>query len=89
MNYGPTNNNYPGDVDFFADGTTKWDEPSNPGLYTTLGTWSVSGDALSYLFQGDPQALSYIFSATVNGNSMSGVFTWGSDPDKTFTATKY
>lgn len=27
------------DVTFYADSTTKYDEPSDPGTYTTYGTW--------------------------------------------------
>lgn len=90
LDYDASNLNYPGDVDFFADGTTKWEEPAYPGLYTTYGTWSVSEDIASYNMTGDPAAVSYIYTGTVIGNAtMSGVFTWGTSPDKTFSATKY
>ena len=90
LNYSTSNSNYPGDVDFFADGTTKWDEPDFPGIYVELGTWIVEGDIVTYYFTGDPAATSYVFTCTVvNNNTMSGTFTWGSNPAKTFTATKY
>jgi len=90
LNYGSSNSNYPGDVDFFDNGTTQWEEPDYPGLYTTYGTWSVDADTVTYYMAGDPTAVSYVFTGTVvNGDTMSGTFTWGSDPDKTFTATKY
>jgi len=82
LNYGPNNNNYPGDVDFYADGTVRWEEPDYPDLYTTSGFWSVSVDVVKYNFTGDPADLSYVFTCTSNYNStMSGVFTWGNDPD--------
>ncbi|PHR68726.1 MAG: hypothetical protein COA67_12530 [Lutibacter sp.] len=35
LNYDPSNSNYPADVDFYSDGTTKWEEPTYPGVYTT------------------------------------------------------
>ena len=90
LNYSATNSNYPGDVDFYDDGTTRWDEPSEPGVYTTYGTWSVQGDTVMYNLLGDPAATSYIFTGTVvGGASMSGTFTWASAPSKTFTATIY
>lgn len=90
LNYSTSNSNYPGDVDFFADGTTKWDEPAYPGAYTTLGTWTVSKDKVSYNMTGDPAATSYIYTGVViNNSTMSGTFTWSGSADKTFTATKY
>jgi hypothetical protein len=90
LNYSVSNSNYPGDVDFFANATTKWDEPDYPGVYTTLGTWSVEGNVVTYNMMGDVAATSYIFTGTsVNNTSMSGTFTWGANPAKTFTATKY
>lgn len=80
--------NYPGNVDFFSNGTAKWDEPSNPGVYTQYGTWTVGHDTLYYNFLGDPQATSYIFTGiVVDGNTMSGTFTWGNNPPNTFSAT--
>jgi hypothetical protein len=77
LNYSPSNSNYPGDVDFNDDGTAVWDEPSEPGVYTTHGTWTVQDDKVTYYFEGDPLALSYIFTGTVTGGatSMSGTFT--------------
>lgn len=90
LNYNPSNNNYPGDVDFFADKTTKWDEPTSPGVYTTFGTWTVNAAVVTYNFTGDNTAASYIYTGTVvNNSTMSGTFTWGINPPKTFTATKY
>ncbi|PQJ77322.1 hypothetical protein [Polaribacter glomeratus] len=90
LNYNVSNSNYPGDVDFFANATTKWDEPDYPGVYTTLGTWSVEGAVVTYNMTGDSAATSYIYTGTsVNNTTMSGTFTWGANPAKTFTATKY
>ncbi len=82
--------NYPGNVDFYSDGTAKWDEPAYPGQYTQYGTWTVGHDTLYYNFLGDPQATSYVFTGIVtNADTMSGTFTWDTNPPNTFTATKY
>jgi hypothetical protein len=79
-----------GDVIFYADGTTVYDEPDSPGQYTTYGTWSLSGNILSYdLDSSEPTNLFYQFTGTIVNNTMSGVFNWGSDPDKNFSAVMY
>ena len=90
LDYSATNFDYPGDVDFFANGTTKWDEPDYPGQFTTLGTWEVQGNVVTYYMMGDPAATSYIYTGTVvNNTTMAGTFTWANSPAKVFTATKY
>lgn len=90
FNHTPPDGTWHGDVIFNADGTTIYDEPDDPGMYTTYGTWSLSGNTLSYDFDSsEPTNTSYQFTGTIVGNTMSGVYTWGSSPDKTFTAVKY
>ena len=79
-----------GDVIFNADGTTIYDEPSEPGAFTTYGTWSLNGNVLSYdMDSSEPTNNSYQFTGTILNNTMSGVYTWGPNPDKSFTAIKY
>lgn len=64
------------DVTFYADGTTMYDEPEYPGIYTMYGTWSLNGDVLDYIMDAsgrfDPY---YHFTGTLSGNTMNGTFT--------------
>ena len=66
------------DIDFYDDGTTKYDEPGYYGLYTTYGTWSVSGNTVEYNMTGDPLAHSYVFTGVVTNNvqNISGTYTF-------------
>ncbi len=91
FDHDPANNvSWHGDVLFKADGTTIYDEPDYPGQYTTYGTWSLAGNTLTYDFDSsEPTNTSYQFTGTIVSNTMSGVYTWGSNPDKAFSATKY
>lgn len=85
-----SNTSWNADVFFKADGTTVYDEPANPGLYTTYGTWSLNGNTLSYdMDSTDATNTSYQFTGTLSTNTMSGTYTFGTSPDKTWTATKY
>ena len=73
------------DVTFYADGTTRYDEPDYPGTYLFFGTWSMEGNVLYYVLNPDwPNH--YHFTGTLSGNTMSGTWTWG-DELKTWTAT--
>ncbi len=79
------------DVIFNADGTTIYDEPSSPGTYLSNGTWSLSGNILTYDLDSSstPANTSYQFTGKLLNNTMGGTYTFGTDPDKTWTATKY
>lgn len=78
------------DVIFNADGTTVYDEPSSPGTYLTNGTWSLSENILTYdLDSSDPKNTEYQFTGTLLNNTMSGTYTFGTSPDRTWSATKY
>jgi hypothetical protein len=73
------------DVTFYADGTTRYDEPATPGLYLTFGTWSMECNVLYYILEPSwPNH--YHFTGTLSGNTMSGTWTWG-DELKPWTAT--
>ena len=76
-------------VIFNADGTTVYDEPSSPGTYLTYGTWSLNGNILTYDMDSSSTSTSYQFTGTLLNNTMSGTYTFGTDPDKTWNATKY
>ncbi len=77
------------DVTFNADGTTVYDEPSSPGTFLTNGTWSLNGNILTYDMDSSSTNTSYQFTGTLLNNTMSGTYTFGTDPDKTWNATKY
>ncbi|HKK59687.1 MAG TPA: hypothetical protein VJ937_09425 [Salinivirga sp.] len=84
------NTSWHADVNFYPDGTTMYDEPSNPGQYTTYGTWTLNGDTLHYdMDASDTTNAYYQFTGTFSGNTMSGTFTYGDEPDKTWSAVKY
>ena len=76
------------DVEFYEDGTAFYDEPACPGCYATYGTWSIDGNVLTYNLQGNPDATSYILTGTIEGNSITGTYTWGEE-NKEFTGEKY
>lgn len=72
------------DVTFNANGTTKYDEPSSPGVYLTYGTWTLTGDKIHFGIGLDP---AYIFDGIIIGNNMNGTYTFGTDT-KTWSALK-
>lgn len=72
------------DVTFYSNGTTKYDEPSYPGLYLSYGKWSLSGNQIHWdIGPGS----SYIFDGTIKDNSMSGTFVYVGET-KTWSAIK-
>ncbi|WP_264559060.1 fibronectin type III domain-containing protein [Flavobacterium sp. N2270] len=78
------------DVTFNADGTTVYDEPSDPGTYLTNGTWSLNGNILTYdMDSSEPTNASYQFTGTLLNSTMSGTFTWSGSPDQTWSAIEY
>lgn len=80
-----TNLTWHADVTFNADGTTVYDEPDFPGMYTTYGTWTLEGNTLTYIM--DPEMSVYHFTGTITENTMAGTYTFG--PDRNWSATKY
>ena len=74
------------DVDFYEDGTTRYDEPESPGLFTTYGVWSLDGNELWYdLGASDDQSF-YVFTGDLTENSMSGTFNWPDSDPKIWSA---
>ncbi len=79
------------DVNFYADGTTRFDEPPYPGVYLSYGGWSLKGNAISYNLFGpipaNPSTLgSYYFTGTIGDGTMTGTYTFGTE-NKSWTAT--
>jgi hypothetical protein len=79
------------DVTFYADGTTRYDEPAVPGLYLSYGTWSMECNTLYYIMDSsDPHGPNYgdwyHFTGTLSGNTMSGTCTFPA-PHGPFTWT--
>jgi len=62
------------DVTFNADGTTLYDEPSNPGENLANGTWSLEGNILTYDLDTTDLIYTYVIDGTLFENTMSG--TW-------------
>ncbi|MFD0993754.1 hypothetical protein [Tenacibaculum geojense] len=73
----PNSNNYEiiSQVDFLQNGTTKFDEIDFPGTYTTLGTWSLNGNNLTYIWEGNNSNNStYIYYGVLSGMSIEGTY---------------
>ena len=88
--YSPNNNLIVSKIDFYSNGTTKFDETDLylqcPGCFITYGTWSLNGNVLTYIWEGNnPNNSTYVYSGTLSGNTMNGTFTHPSMPG-TFTA---
>ena len=73
------------DVVFNSDGTAVYDEPAYPGIYLHYGSWSLSGNILSY--QIHPEG--YLLTGTVTGNTMSGTYVFFNGDIKNWSAVKY
>jgi uncharacterized protein (TIGR02145 family) len=69
---------YHADVTFYADGTTKYDEPSSPGSYLSYGTWTLTDDKIHWVLDSSRPNI-YLFDGTVINNTMSGTYTFASD----------
>lgn len=80
---------YHADVIFNADGTTVYDEPSDPGTFLTNGTWSLNGNDLIYSIDGLNNPDYYYFTGTLSGNTMNGNFTINSTNQNTWSSVKY
>lgn len=81
------NTSWHGDVIFNANGTAVYDEPSSPGTYLTNGTWSLSGNELTYDFDSsDPGNVMYY--GTLEVGAMAGTFDYPNHQG-TWTAVEY
>ncbi|MDI9308576.1 MAG: hypothetical protein QM535_00055 [Limnohabitans sp.] len=69
-------------VNFFSDGTTKFDElGSTAGLFITYGTWTNEGNVVTYIWEGNnPNNSTYVYTGTISGMTITGTFTHPSDP---------
>jgi len=83
----PPNGFWHADVTFYADGTTKYDEPSSPGSYLSYGTWKLTGDKIHWVLDSSSTSNSYVFDGTVVNSTMSGTYTFGSETP-TWSAVK-
>ena len=74
------------DVIFNDDGTSVYDELEYPGQYMVYGTWTMSGNELTWDMGADQNKINYQFTGTLSGNSMSGTYVFG-DLARTWSAT--
>ena len=71
------NSSWHADVTFYPDGTTRYDEPADPGTYLSFGTWSIEGNILYYIMDSsDPVGTAYHFTGTLSCNTMNGTYTF-------------
>ncbi len=66
-------------LDLFEDGTTRFDEFDLPlqcsGCFITLGTWSLNGNILTYIWEGnDPNNSTYVYTGTISGMNITGSY---------------
>lgn len=68
---------------FYSDGTTKYDEVDEPGVFTEYGKWSLQGNTVTYQMSDDMPD-DYIFTGELNENTLSGTFIFGAYDDNWF-----
>ena len=87
--YSPTNFIIESTINFYSDGTTKFDEIGpGQGYFITYGTWTLNGNSLTYKWNStDPNNPEYLYTGTLSGMTMSGIFTHPTIPG-TWTATQ-
>ena len=78
-------------VDFYADRTTRFDEldlPGQcPGCFITFGSWSLDGNNLTYIWNGDdPNNSTYIYNGVISGMIIEGSYTHQTTNDGFWTA---
>lgn len=66
-------------LDLFEDGTTRFDELDLPlqcaGCFITYGTWSLNGNILTYIWEGnDPNNSTYVYTGTISGMNITGIY---------------
>jgi hypothetical protein len=62
------------DVNFYADGTTLYDEPADPGQFLAEGTYVLDGIDLSYNMDIEAATDYYLLIGTISGKTMSGTY---------------
>ncbi|WPR75428.1 hypothetical protein [Algoriphagus sp. NG3] len=89
----PENNSFEihSKVDFLENHTTKFDEmdlPMHcPGCYIAYGSWSLEGNNLTYIWEGeDPENSTYVYNGIIEGMSISGTYTHSNKSEGTWTA---
>lgn len=90
--YPPTNFIIYSSLNLYGDGTTKFDEldlPGQaPGVFITYGSWSLDGNDFTYIWEGnDINNSTYIYTGTISGLEMSGIYTHSSAPSGTWSTT--
>jgi hypothetical protein len=80
--YSPNNFLIESTVNFYSDGTTKFDEIGvGQGFFITYGTWSLNGNLLTYRWNSaDPNNPEYLYTGIISGSTMSGDFSHPSIP---------
>ncbi|PHR69704.1 MAG: hypothetical protein COA67_09885 [Lutibacter sp.] len=78
-------------VNFYDDGSTKFDEldlpGQSPGVFITIGSWSLDGNDFTYIWEGnDINNSTYVYIGTISGMEMSGTYTHSSEPSGTWSA---
>ena len=78
-------------VNFYDDGTTKFDEIGvGQGYFITYGSWYLNGNELTYIWEGDLSSpLSYKYTGTLSGMTMQGTYNATSFPDGTWHAVLF
>ncbi|WP_299136615.1 hypothetical protein [uncultured Tenacibaculum sp.] len=74
-------NNYKinSEVEFYENNSAKFEELTDNGvrLYKTYGTWSLNGNTLTYIFNGNKPELNkctYIYTGTLDEMTLSGTY---------------
>lgn len=66
-----TTSSWHADVTFNANGKTKYDEPTAPGVYLSYGDWTLKDNKINWNIGMKDN---YIFEGTITNNTMSGTF---------------
>ncbi|WGH74954.1 hypothetical protein P8625_12840 [Tenacibaculum tangerinum] len=86
----PDSNDYEivSQVDFFEDGTTKFDELGTPGVYITYGSWSLNGNNLTYIWEGeDANSSTQVYTGVISDLRIQGTYTHIHRSDGPWSAT--
>lgn len=75
-------------INFYENGTTKFDEIGvGQGYFITYGTWSLNGNSLTYIWEGnDSNTSAYTYTGTITGMTMYGTYSNQNSPNGTWTA---
>jgi hypothetical protein len=79
------------EINFYADQTTRYDELDLPlqcpGCFITYGSWTLDGNNLTYIWEGDdPNNSTYVYTGILLGMSMEGTYTHQTSSDGFWTA---